>query len=179
MGDVTPECGCRSPRAIEAGRQAAELYRSGRLLCSEAVLWVANEILGYPLPAEAVRVASGFPVGMGAIPSGGCSCGALSGGIMALGLKYGRSEPGAEAPEVLEKARELHDWFKTSHGSTCCRVLIRRLTFGSPEHIDQCVRFTGEVAERVAAMLPDDHPAADHQTAAGEAASHGPRAAVG
>lgn len=137
----------------EAGRQAAELYRSNRFLCSEAVLWVANEALGRPLPPEVVRLASGFPVGMGAIPTGGCSCGALSGGVMALGLKYGRSTPGAGAPDVLSKAKELHDWFKTGHGSTCCRILIRHLEFGSQEHIDQCVRFTGEVAEKVVEML--------------------------
>jgi len=92
---------------------------------------------------------------MGALGTGGRSCGALSGGMMVLGMVYGRSEPGSEAPEVLAKARELHDWFAKEKGSTCCRVLIRDLEFGSAEHLDQCVTLTGDVAERVARMLED------------------------
>ena len=41
------------------------MYRSGQFLCSEAVFLVANEYLGRPVPDEMVRLASGFPVGMG------------------------------------------------------------------------------------------------------------------
>ncbi len=72
---------------------------------------------------------------------------------MVLGLIYGRSDPGDEAPQVLAKARELHDWFLTENGSTCCRALISEVEFGSPEHVDQCVAFTGDVAEHLADML--------------------------
>ena len=139
--------------AIALRRKAEDLYRSGQLLCSEAILHTFNEALGNPLPQEAVRLASGFPVGMGAVGTGGCTCGALVGGVMVLGLVYGRSNPGDEAPLVLEKARELHDWFKSEKRSTCCRVLIGHLEFGSPDHIDQCVSFTGDVAERIAHMI--------------------------
>jgi len=130
-----------------------DLYRSGQLLCSEAIVYAFNEALGRPLPQEVVKLASAFPVGMGVLGTGGCACGALSGGMMVLGMVYGRSEPGSEAPLVLGKAKELHDWFSDEKGSTCCRVLIRGLEFGSQEHIDQCVAFTGDVAERVAVML--------------------------
>ena len=57
---------------------------------------------------------------------------------------------------MLDKAKELHDfhdWFKSEKGSTCCRVLIASMAFGSPAHIDQCVAFTGDVAEHLALML--------------------------
>lgn len=134
-------------------RKAEDLYRSGQFLCSEAIFYAFNEALGNPLPQEAVRLASGFPVGMGAVGIGGCTCGALAGGVMVLGMVYGRSNPGDEAPLVLEKARELHDWFKSEKRSTCCRVLIHGLQFGSPDHVDQCVSFTGDVAERLAHMI--------------------------
>lgn len=133
--------------------RAEDLYRSGQFLCSEAIVFAFNEAFEPPMPQEVVRLASGFPVGMGALGVGGCTCGALSGGVMVLGMVYGRSSPGADAPLVLDKAKELHDWFLNEKGSTCCRVLIRDFEFGSPEHIDQCVRFTGDVAERVAQML--------------------------
>lgn len=134
-------------------RKAEDLYRSGQFLCSEAIFYAFNEALGNPLPQEAVRLASGFPVGMGAVGIGGCTCGALAGGVMVLGMVYGRSNPGDEAPLVLEKARELHDWFKSEKRSTCCRVLIHGLQFGSRDHVDQCVSFTGDVAERLAHMI--------------------------
>ena len=138
----------------EALRATSEdLYRSGQFLCSEAIVYAFNVALGRPFPQEVVKLASAFPVGMGVLGTGGCACGALSGGMMVLGMAYGRSDPGSEAPLVLGKAKELHDWFADEKGSTCCRILIRGLEFGSPEHIDQCVAFTGDVAEHVAVML--------------------------
>ena len=137
--------------AIEKARNnAEELYRTGQFLCSEAVLLVANEYLEKPMPDEVVKLASGFPVGIGLA---GCVCGALSGGVMALGLKYGRTEPAAKTPGMFEASKELHDRFKARRKSTCCRILISKHTFGSPEHIQQCVAITGEVAADVVEIL--------------------------
>ena len=45
--------------------KAESLYQQEDFLCSEAVLWVINDYLGRPLPQECVRLASGFPVGIG------------------------------------------------------------------------------------------------------------------
>ncbi len=129
------------------------MYRTGQFLCSEAVFLVANEYLGHPLPDEAVRLASGFPVGIGLA---GCVCGALSGGVMALGLKYGRTEPGAATPGMFEAAKELHDRFKARRRSVCCRVLIKDLEFGSPAHLEQCITITGEVAADVIELLSQE-----------------------
>jgi C_GCAxxG_C_C family probable redox protein len=134
-------------------RKAEEFYRSGQFLCSEAVFMVANEYLGRPVPDEMVRMASGFPVGMG---MAGCVCGAVSGGVMALGLKYGRTTPGAATPGMFEAAKELHDRFQARRKSTCCRALIRRFEFGSPEHIEQCIAITGEVVADVIELLSRD-----------------------
>ncbi len=138
------------PEVEIARRKAEEMYRSGQFLCSEAVFLVANEYLGRPLPDEAVRLASGFPVGIGLA---GCVCGALSGGVMALGLKYGRTEPGAATPGMFEAAQELHNHFKARRHSVCCRVLIKDLEFGSPAHLEQCIAITGEVAADVIELL--------------------------
>lgn len=136
---------------VEAARlRAEEMYRNGEFLCSEAVFLVANEYLGCPVPEETVRLASGFPVGMG---MAGCTCGALAGGVMALGLKYGRTTPSAPMPGVFEAAKDLHDRFKARRRSTCCRVLTRHLEMGSPKHIEQCTTITGEVAADVIELL--------------------------
>ena len=143
--------------AIENARQKAEeLYRTGQLLCSEAVFWVANEYLGHPVPEEMVRLASGFPVGMG---FAGCACGALTGGVMALGLKYGRSVPAVKEPGMFAASKELHDRFRARRKIACCRALTRKFTLGAPEHIEQCTAITGEVAADVVEILArDDFP---------------------
>lgn len=140
--------------AIENARhKAEELYRTGQFLCSEAVFQVANEYLGRPVPEEMVRLASGFPVGMGLA---GCVCGAVTGGVMALGIKYGRSTPAAETPGMFAASKELHDRFKARRKCVCCRALIRKFEFGSPEHMEQCITITGEVTADVIELLIRD-----------------------
>lgn len=134
----------------KAKNRAEEMYRDGKYLCSEAVFLVANEYLGRPVPDEMVKLSSGFPVGMGLA---GCVCGALSGGVMALGIKYGRTEAGAKMPGMFEAAKELHDRFVKRRKSACCRALIEKFEFGSPEHLEQCTAITGEVAEDVIEIL--------------------------
>ena len=116
----------------ELKERAEELYRNGDYLCSEAVFTVINDYLGQPLPPEAVRITSGFPVGIG---GSGCTCGALNGAIIALGLKYGRTAAKQNNEEIMALSKELHDEFKKQFGSTCCRVLIKDFTFGSQEHL--------------------------------------------
>ncbi len=133
--------------------KAEELYRTGQFLCSEAVFLVANEYLDHPVPDEMVRLASGFPVGIGLA---GCVCGAVTGGVMALGIKYGRSAPAAETPGMFAASKELHDRFKSRRKCVCCRALIRKFEFGSSEHMEQCIAITGEVAADVIELLIRD-----------------------
>lgn len=56
-------------------------------------------------------------------------------------------------PGMFEAAKELHDRFMLRRKSTCCRVLIKPFTFGSPEHLGQCIKITGEVASDVIEVL--------------------------
>lgn len=126
--------------------RAENYYRSGEYLCSEAVFTVVNDFLDNPMPREAVCLASGFPVGMG---MAGCSCGALTGGVMALGLKFGRKGPREENPGMFAAAKKLHDDFKEKFGSTCCRALIKDFEFGSPKHLEHCIKVTGAATEMV------------------------------
>jgi len=134
----------------ELKKKAEELYSSGDYLCSEAVFTVINDYLGQPLPLEAVRIASGFPVGIG---HAGCACGALTGAIMALGLKYGRTAPRQDNQKIIALSNQLHDQFKEQFGSTCCRVLIKDFRFGSHEHMEHCIRVTGEATKMVLEKL--------------------------
>ncbi|AZR74681.1 hypothetical protein BBF96_15675 [Anoxybacter fermentans] len=134
----------------KARKLAAERYKKGEFLCAEAVLYTINELLEKPFPDEIVKLASGFPAGIG---ESGCVCGAISGGVMALGLVFGRTEPGKKCPKIYPAARELHDWFKKNYKSTCCRVLTRNFKFGSKEHIKQCIEITGDVAGKTMELI--------------------------
>ncbi|MDD1729285.1 MAG: C-GCAxxG-C-C family protein, partial [Methanospirillum sp.] len=53
----------------------------------------------------------------------------------------------------LSLSHELHDFFATRHGCLCCRTLTHGMVLKSTEHIQQCVAFTGEVAEETAKII--------------------------
>ena len=130
---------------------AEEYYRSGQYYCSEAIVRAINDGFGLGYPDKVVRLASGFPLGIG---SAGCSCGAVTGGVMALGMVFGRDQPGdPKIDRCLGLSRELHNFFASRHGCLCCRTLIHGMKLKSPEHLRQCVAFTGEVAEEAAKII--------------------------
>ena len=136
---------------IKDARIKAEYYYSGgKYLCSEAILASVNEVLNFNMPNEYVRIASGYPVGMG---GAGCSCGALTGALGAIGLAYGRKKPGASNKKAMKISNEMHNKFKEKFKSTCCRVLIKDYEFGSKEHIKRCTYVTGEVCEMVTDLI--------------------------
>ncbi|BDB00673.1 C-GCAxxG-C-C family protein [Clostridium botulinum] len=136
-------------------REVAEnYYRNGDFYCSEAVVKTIRDEFKIEVSDDAIAMASGFPVGMG---GSGCTCGAIAGGIMALGMVFGRKE--AKDPIVeksMELSKKLHDDFKKEHKSLCCRFLTKDMQLGSKEHMDQCIAFTGEVAERVARIIVEN-----------------------
>ncbi|ACB84416.1 C-GCAxxG-C-C family protein [Natranaerobius thermophilus] len=140
----------REDMQTKAREQAEKLYRNGDYLCSEAVLLTINDLLDKPFQKDIVKLASGFPVGFG---GSGCSCGAVSGGVMALGLAFGRSNPGENNETVMKASKELHDWFIQENDSNCCRVLIKDFEFGSEDHLKQCIYFTGQVAEKTIELI--------------------------
>lgn len=130
---------------------AEEYYRDGDFFCSEAIVKVIKDEFELDIPDEVVAMASGFPVGIG---GSGCTCGAVAGGIMALGLFFGRTEAKDEkVKNAMALSKELHDFFKGKNRSTCCRVLTRGMKLGEKEHKDQCIYFTGLVAEHTAKMI--------------------------
>lgn len=87
--------------------------------CAQSVLHPFCADLGLD-PAAGLKVASGFGGGMGRC---GEVCGAVTGGIMALGLRFGGGDrPAIEA--VYAKTRELVERFRQKHGALHCRQLL-------------------------------------------------------
>lgn len=90
-------------------RKAGGCFQRGEFYCSESVIHTLNEFLGWPFDRSIVRLAAGFPVGIG---RSGCVCGAISSGVMSLGMVYGRDPGNAMNSRMFPVAAELHDHIK-------------------------------------------------------------------
>lgn len=86
--------------------------------CSQAVFSSYAE----GMDEEALKIASGFGGGMGRMAE---TCGAVTGAMMVLGLRFGGATPDREAKErVYARVREFADRFKARNGSLDCRDLL-------------------------------------------------------
>lgn len=136
-------------------KDAEDNFRNG-YFCCEALMAAIRDNFELDVPKEVIAMASGMAVGAG---RSGCMCGALNGGILALGMFFGRTEQnGPQDPKVVKcmaLTHELHDWFKEANGKNaiCCRVLTREFDMGKGEHKAQCIRFTGLCAWKVAEIV--------------------------
>ena len=99
------------------------------------------------------------------IASTGAFCGALTGGIMVLGIKYGRANPrGGSASESSGTALKLFKWFEREYGTTCCSELTgfpdmldltQKPKFHASEAHRRCFRRSGEVAAKVVELISE------------------------
>ncbi|MPN04819.1 hypothetical protein SDC9_152067 [bioreactor metagenome] len=136
----------------EIQKTAEDLFRNG-FFCSEAVVSAIRSHFELDFPEEVIALASGFPIGIGRSK---CLCGAVSGGVMALGMFFGRTvQKDPKVEKTLAVSKELHDYFKEANGkgSLCCRVLTKEFDMSKGEHKEQCIRFTGLVAAKVAGIV--------------------------
>ena len=99
--------------------------------CAQAVLFSFCEELGFDRDAG-LRLACGFGAGMARKQE---VCGAISGGILAIGLKHGRGEGQDRAPTeaTYAKVRELMSRFESKHGTCICRSLLEGCDLNTPE----------------------------------------------
>ncbi len=137
--------------------QAVEKFISG-YNCAQSILYAFGPDLG--LEAEiALKVATGLGGGLG---GSGEVCGAVSGGVLALGLKYGRGsrDEKSAAQVTYQKTLELMRAFEAVHASCTCRTLLSgcdlRTAEGKKRFQEQglhqkvcvgCVRTVGQILE--------------------------------
>jgi len=100
---------------------ALSLFREG-FNCSQSVLAAHATDLGMARD-QALRLASGFGAGLGRKQE---VCGAVSGGAMVLGLRYGHTAAAdKEGKErIYALVRTLQERFAALHGTTLCRGLL-------------------------------------------------------
>jgi C_GCAxxG_C_C family probable redox protein len=109
---------------------AAEKFRSG-YNCAQSVLWAFSDEFGMDSDVL-LRIACGFGGGIARRQE---ICGAVSGGIMALGLKYGQGE-GKDRPyteNTYVKAQEFIKRFEAIHGTCNCKQLLLDNDLTTPE----------------------------------------------
>jgi C_GCAxxG_C_C family probable redox protein len=99
--------------------------------CAQSVLHPFCADVGLD-PGTGLKVASGFGGGMGRT---GEVCGAITGAVLAIGLRYGGREKGDRvALEVVYgKTRELVARFRQKHGAILCRQLLDGLDLAAEE----------------------------------------------
>lgn len=142
-----------SPRAVQ---QVAEKKFKDGYYCCEALISAIRDEFKLDVPEDVIAMASGMAVGIG---RSGCTCGALNGGVMALGMFFGRTEQNGptnpKSIKVMQLTHELHDWFRDNNGkhAICCRILTKEFDMGHGEHKEQCIFFTGLCAWKVSQII--------------------------
>lgn len=106
---------------MNKNEKAAILFREKNYNCSQSVLSVYCEELG--LNEELARaVATGFGAGLGQVQ---LTCGAVTGAIMVLGLKYFDENKVIESKkQTYEKTKEFIRKFEEVNGSIECLRLL-------------------------------------------------------
>jgi C_GCAxxG_C_C family probable redox protein len=122
-------------------------FKSGHY-CSEAVLKSITGVYDKAFDPDLVRAGSGFGGGFGS--SHKEACGALTGGIIALGLLYGRTKPTQDPSFLKELVNTYRDRFEREFGSTNCGGLLESLG-EQDDNFNKC----GELTTRAAGILAE------------------------
>ena len=102
----------------QAQQRSLELFKSG-FFCAESVLQAIAESQG--IQSDLIpRIATGFCSG---ISRTGGMCGAVSGGIMGIGLVAGRNSPAESLEPAYTLVQKLISRFEGQYGSVNCRQL--------------------------------------------------------
>jgi len=138
--------------------KAAVYFKQG-YNCAQSVLLTMQQHYSLPDSELIPKIATAFGAGIG---RRGSLCGALTGAVMAIGMKYGTNEP------VLEKrmqaytfAREFYERFVNEFGTPFCRELIG-YDLTKPEELEKaraskvfdekCSRFVEKAIEIIIAI---------------------------
>ena len=136
----------------DVGELARDYYLKG-FGCAESVLHAFNDLSIINVPDSMLKASTGFGTGFG---GKGSTCGAITGPIMAIGLKYGRLKPEESAEETYKRTKKVVDAYEQKYKTTECahvtRVWRERGKFATPERRKFCgaiVRYMAREAEKI------------------------------
>lgn len=157
---------------LEKTYRLAFKYEAERGSCPQCVLAALHETLGVGDPST-IQAADAMAGGTALSTEG--TCGALAGGLLAIGSIVGRSykdfSAGKRKRRVFQYSKKLYDRFIEEYGSPRCKDIHMKLfgrTFNlmDPDdysefekmggHVDKCPVVSGNVARWAAEILIDD-----------------------
>ncbi|MDD4796522.1 MAG: C-GCAxxG-C-C family protein [Eubacteriales bacterium] len=113
----------------ELRQYAGDCFLNQHYNCAEAVLKSMAAFWDIQSPLIP-RIASGF--GGGVANTHQHICGAVSGGIMAIGLALGRDNPNKSPKEIAQKTQAFLEYVKERNASTNCGDIIQ-VDFTKPD----------------------------------------------
>jgi len=143
--------------ASAVGKRAGELFRGTAFCCSESLLIAVSELVGVESPLIP-KIATGF---CGGLAHTGGVCGAVNGGVMALGLVFGRDSADVKADDAYKKVREFLSAFEKEYGCTNCTELTGfdlstpegHERFKNSDAVNKCHGYVESAARIVAGLI--------------------------
>lgn len=139
-------------------KQAVDMFNEG-YSCSQAVVAAFGSPFGLGRET-ALKIAAGLGGGIGRT---GNICGAVTGAILILGLKYGSTNPKDKNAKyaAYKKVQEFCEEFKTRAGSIVCHELLGfdfmsqdgALKAAQPGAFEHCPGYVEIAAEILVSML--------------------------
>ena len=136
-------------------KHAVDLFNEG-FSCSQAIVAAYADQYGLDRN-QALKIAAGLGGGIGRT---GSICGAVTGAILILGLRFGTTDPKDKNAkfEAYKKVQLFNEEFKTRTGSLICRELLgfdfttpegglRAKQPGAFEHCPEFVQIAAEILE--------------------------------
>lgn len=132
----------------ELEKKAFDCFNNG-FCCAESISKTiidhfSDNPNGYP-----IKVASGFCGGVGRTFED--ICGALAGGVIAIGYLYGRMEQGKDIGHACGIIKEFRDSFIKEFGSTNCNSIKQCL--GEQENFSKCKILNAKATAMLADIL--------------------------
>jgi C_GCAxxG_C_C family probable redox protein len=141
--------------------------------CPQSTLATMQDI--FDIGGEEVSFKAAMPFAGGGGRSTNGTCGALIGGMMTLGIIYGRNrkewESKIEKDKAFTSAKELHDKFMEEYGGILCKEIQQKIMGRSFDltkeedfeafldaggHIDKCPGVVGKGAQWTAEIIMKD-----------------------
>jgi len=144
---------------LEKSAVAVEMFMKG-YNCAQSILYAFSGESGLP-DETALKISSGLGAGMG---RKGEVCGAVTGGIMVLGMRHGwvANDDHTAKETTYSKTQELMNQFALKHGSRICRDLLNgcdltteegQRFFGDNDYLakicNKCVKRVVEIIEQI------------------------------
>ena len=140
----------------DVGKVARENYLND-YGCAESILHALNDVGILDVPEAVLKAATGFGTGFG---GKGSTCGAVTGPIMAVGIKYGRLKPDEDFDNAYKRTKKITDTYEQKYKTTECanvtKVWRERGKITTPERRKFCGSIVRYMARETEKILSED-----------------------